>query len=139
VEKAIKREQVKQAKHAKKHEKVARAKKVADTDSDSSDESMHNMESRIPRKKKVSIKNVRFDSKGKVVDIEDSDSEDDRKMPAKISCKKPKKVADPIDSDSDSSDDEELKVHKEEKAFLKSIGVINDKEEIILSSDSESD
>jgi hypothetical protein len=35
----------------KKHEKVACAKKVADTDSESSDESMHNMESRIPRKK----------------------------------------------------------------------------------------
>jgi hypothetical protein len=33
VEKAIKREQVKQAKHAKKREKVARAKKVAESDS----------------------------------------------------------------------------------------------------------
>jgi hypothetical protein len=137
VEKAIKREQGKQAKLVKKHEKVARAKKVADTDSESSDESMHNMESRIPRKKR--IKNVRLNSKGKVVDIEDSDSEDDRKMPAKISRKKPKKVADPIDSDSESSKNEEVKVHKEEKAFLKSIGVINDKEEYILSSDSESD
>jgi hypothetical protein len=117
---------------------VARAKKVA-TDSESSDESIHNMESGIPRKKKVSIKNVCLNSKGKVVDIEDSNSEDDRKMPAKISRKKPKKVADPIESDSESSKDAEVKVHKEEKAFLKSIGVINDKEEYILSSDSESD
>jgi hypothetical protein len=138
VEKAIKREQVKQAKQAKKHENVARAKKVAESDSESS-ESMHNLESRIPRKKKVSIKNVRLNTKGEVVDIEDSDSEDDLKMPAKISSKKPKKVADSSDSDSESSKKEEQKLQKEEKAFLKSIGVINDKEEYILSSYSESD
>jgi hypothetical protein len=128
VEKAIKG---KQGKLAKKHEKVARAKKVADTDSESSDESMHNMESRIPCKKTKSVKNVCLNSKGKVVDIEDSDLEDD--------CKKPKKVAELIESDSESSKDEEGKLPKEEKAFLKSIGVINDKEEYILSSDSDSD
>jgi hypothetical protein len=139
VEKAIKREQGKQAKHVKKHEKVARVKKVAESDSESSDESMHNLESRIPRKKTKSIKNVCLNSKRKVVDIEDSDLEDDRKMPAKISHKKPKKVAEPMDTDSDSSEDEDLKVHKEEKSFLQSIGVINDKEEILLRSDSESD
>jgi hypothetical protein len=140
VEKAIKREQGKQAKLPKKHEKVARAKKVADTDSDSSEESMDNLESRIPRKKTTSIKNVRLNTKGEVVDIEDSeDSEDDRKKPAKISSKKTKKVADSIDLDSESSKDEIHTVNKEEKVFLKSIGVINDKEEYILSSDSESD
>jgi hypothetical protein len=138
VEKAIKREQGKQAKQEKKQAKVARAKKVA-TDSESSDESMHNMESRIPRKKKASVKNVRWNSEGKVVDIESSDSEDDRKMPAKISRKKPKKVADSMNTDSESSEDEDKKAHNEEKAFLKSVGVINDKEEYILSSDSESD
>jgi hypothetical protein len=99
---------------------------------------MNNMESRIPCKKTKSIKNVRLNSKGKVVAIENSDLEDDRKMPAIISSKKPKKVADSIDLDSDISKDEELKVHKEEKAFLKSIGVINDEEGYILSSDSES-
>jgi hypothetical protein len=81
----------------KKHEKVARAKKVADTDSESSDESMHNMESRIPCKKTKSVKNVCLKSKGDVVDIEDSDSEDDPKMPAKIKRKKPKMVVDYID------------------------------------------
>jgi hypothetical protein len=123
VEKAIKREQGKQAKLVKKHEKLTRGKKVAETDSDSSDGSMHNMESRIPCKKTKSIKNVCLNSKGKVVDIEDSDFKDDCKMPAKISRKKPKKVADPIESDSESSKDEEVKAHKEEKAFLKSIGV----------------
>jgi hypothetical protein len=116
----------------------AAAKKSSDDDT-SSDESMNNMESRIPRKKTKSVKNVRLNSNGKVVDIEDSDSEDDRKIPAKISRKKPKKVADSIESDSESSKDEEVKENKEEKAFLKSIGVINDKEEYILSSDSESD
>jgi hypothetical protein len=139
VEKAIKRKQGKQAKHEKKHKKVAGAKKVVASDSNLLDESMHNLESRIPCEKKVSLKNVCLNSKGKVVDIKNSDLEDDRKMPAKISQKKTKKVADSIDLDSDSSKDEELKVHKEEKAFLKSIGVINDKEEYILSSDSESD
>jgi hypothetical protein len=77
-----------------------------------------------------------LNSKGKVVDIKNSNSEDDRKMPANISRKKPKKVADPMNMDSDSSEDEDLKAQKEEKAFLKSI----DKEEIILDdSDSESD
>jgi hypothetical protein len=77
--------------------------------------------------------------KGKVVGIEDSDSEDDCKMPAKISRKKPKKVAEPMNTDSESSEDEDKKAHNEEKAFLMSIGVINDKEEIIIDSDSESD
>jgi hypothetical protein len=118
VERAIKCKQGKQTKLVKKHEKVARAKKAADTDSESSDESMHNMESRI---------------------IKDSNLEDDRKMPAKISRKKPKKVGELIESDSESSKDEEGKLSKEEIAFLKSIGVISDKEEYILSSDSDSD
>jgi hypothetical protein len=136
VEKAIKPELGKQAKHEKKHNKVVRAKKVVASDSELSDESIHNMESRIPCKKKVSIKNVCLNSKGKVVDIENSDSEDDRKMPTKISRKKPKKVADPMNTDSDSSEDEDEKAQKEEKAFLKYI----DKEEIIIDdSDSESD
>jgi hypothetical protein len=44
-----------------------------------------------------------------------------------------------MNTDSESSEDEDKKAHNEEKAFLKSVGVINDKEEYILSSDSESD
>jgi hypothetical protein len=96
VEKVIKREQGKQAKIAKKHKKVARAKKVADTDSDTSEESMHNLESRIPCKKSKSIKYVRLNSKGKGVDIENSDLEDDRKMPAKISRKNPRRSLIPL-------------------------------------------
>jgi hypothetical protein len=67
-----------------------------------------------------------LNSKGKVVDIKNSGSEDDHKMPTKISRKKPKKVADPMDTDSESSEDEDSKAIKEEKAFLKSI----DKKEI---------
>jgi hypothetical protein len=59
--------------------------KVANTDSDSLDDSMHNLEARIPRKKRVSMKNVCWNLKGEVVDIKNSDLEDDRKMPAKIS------------------------------------------------------
>jgi hypothetical protein len=59
------------------------------------------------------------------VDIEDSDSDDDRKMPAKISCKKPKKVTDPMDTESseETDEDEDYKASKEEKAFLKSIDI----------------
>jgi hypothetical protein len=71
---------------------------------------------------------------GKTVDIKDSNSDDDCKMPAKISCKKTKKVADPMDTNSsaESDEDEDCKVNKEEKAFLKSI----DKKE---NSDADSD
>jgi hypothetical protein len=75
---------------------------------------MHNLEARIPRKKKKSIKNACLNTIGEVVDIEDSDSEDDHKMPAKISSKKPKKVADSSDSDSESSK-EEQKLQKGKK------------------------
>jgi hypothetical protein len=42
---------------------------------------------------------IQFDARGNQVNIEDSDSDDDRKMPAKISCKKTKKVADPMDTE----------------------------------------
>jgi hypothetical protein len=94
VEKAIKREQGKHGKKEKKHAKVARAKKAESSDSDSSDESIHVMEprQRIPRKKRYAQRTFWFDSKGNQVDIEDSDSDDDCKMPAKISPKQPKKV-----------------------------------------------
>jgi hypothetical protein len=55
-------------------------------------------------------------------------------MPAQISRKKPKKVADPMDTDSseETDEDDDTKASKEEKAFLKSI----DKKE---NSDTESD
>jgi hypothetical protein len=55
-------------------------------------------------------------------------------MPAKISRKKPKKVADPMDTESseETDEDEDYKASKEEKAFLKSI----DKKE---NSDTDSD
>jgi hypothetical protein len=91
VENAIKRKQGKQAKHEKKHKKVAGAKKVVASDSNLLDESMHNLESRIPCEKKVSIKNVCLNSKGKVVDIKNSNLEDDCKMPKKISHKNPRR------------------------------------------------
>jgi hypothetical protein len=97
VKKDIKREQGKHRKKEKKHAKVAHAKKVESSNSDSSDESINVMEpgQRIPCKKRYVQRTIRFDSKGNQVDIEDSDSDDDRKMPAKISRKKPKKVTDP--------------------------------------------
>jgi hypothetical protein len=53
---------------------------------------------RIPRKKRYAQGTIRFDARDNQLDIEDSDSDDDRKMPAKISRKKPKKVADPMDT-----------------------------------------
>jgi hypothetical protein len=44
-------------------------------------------------------------------------------MPAKISCKKSKKVADPMDTESseETDEDEDYKASKEERAFLKLI------------------
>jgi hypothetical protein len=124
VEKAIKRKQGKHRKKENKHAKVARAKNSQSSDSDSSDESINVMElgQRIPRKKRYAQRTIRFDARGSQVDIKDSDSDDDRKMPAKISRKKPKKVADPMDTESaeETDEDEDFKASKEEKAFLKS-------------------
>jgi hypothetical protein len=105
---------------------VACAKKVESSNSDSSDESIIVMEpgQRIPCKKRYAQRTIRIDSKGKQVHIEDSDSDDDRKMPAKISRKKPsKKVAEPMDIESseETDEDEDCKASKEEKAFFKSI------------------
>jgi hypothetical protein len=94
-------------------------------DSDSSDESINVMEpgQRISCKKRYARRTIQFDTRGNQVDIKDSDSDDDRKMPAKISRKKPKKVADPMDTESseETDEDEDFKASKEEKAFLKSI------------------
>jgi hypothetical protein len=104
---------------------VACAKKAESSASDSSDESINVMEpgQRIPRKKRYAQRTIRFDARGNQVDIEDSDSDDDHKMPAKISRKTPKKVADPMDTESseETDEDEDFKASKEEKAFLKSI------------------
>jgi hypothetical protein len=125
VEKAIKCKQGKHRKKEKKHAKVDCAKKGEPSNSDSSNESINVMEpgQRIPCKKRFVQHTIRFDYKGNQVDIEDSDSEDDRKMPAKISRTKPKKVADPMDTESseETDEDEDYKASKEEKASLKSI------------------
>jgi hypothetical protein len=119
IEKAIKRKQGKHRKKEKKHAKVARAKKAESSDSDSSDESIHVMEpgQRIPCKKRFAQRTIRFDYKGNQVNINDC------KMPAKISCKKPKEVADAMDTESsdETDEDEGHKESKEGKAFLKSI------------------
>jgi hypothetical protein len=115
---------------SKKHAKKAAAKKSSNDDT-SLDESMHNMEARIPWKKQYSKKyasrTIWFNSNGKVV-AEESDL-DNRKMPAKLSKKKAtKKInkkpvsADPLDTSSDESDKKKKNcATKEEKAFLKSI------------------
>jgi hypothetical protein len=109
----------------KKHAKVAHAKKAESSDSDSSDESINVMEpgQRIPCKKRYAQRTIRFDARGNQVNIKDSDSDDDRKMPAKISHRKPIKVADPMDTESseETDEDEDFRASKEEKAFLKSI------------------
>jgi hypothetical protein len=72
---------------------------------------------RIPCKKRFAQRTIRFDDTGNQVDIKDSDSDDDRKMPAKISRKKIKKVADPMDTESseETDEDEDYKASKEEK------------------------
>jgi phage/plasmid primase-like uncharacterized protein len=85
VKKAIKRKQGKHRKKENKHAKVACAKKSQS--SDSSDDSINVMEpgQRIPCKKRYAQRTIQFDSRGNQVNIEDSDSDDDCKMPAKIS------------------------------------------------------
>jgi hypothetical protein len=136
VEKAIKREQSKQAKHGKKHEKVAFAKRLLPMNLTCWMNQCITWNPGFLLKLQCLFKNVCLNSKGKVVDIKCLDLEDDCKMPAKISCKKRKKGADPMDTDSESSEDEDSKAQKEEKAFLKSI----DKKEITIDdSDSDSD
>jgi hypothetical protein len=87
VKKAIKRKQGKHGIKEKKHAKVACAKKAESSISDSSNESINVMEpgQRIPCKKRFVQRTIQFDSKGKQVGIQDSDSDDDCKMPAKIS------------------------------------------------------
>jgi hypothetical protein len=134
VESALKREQGKLEKQArqassKRHTKKAAAKKSSNNDT-LSDESMHNMEARIPWKKQYSKKyasrTIRFNSNGKVV-AEESDLDNNRKMPAKLSKKKATKKsnkkpvsADPMDTSLDESDKKKKNsVTKEEKAFLK--------------------
>ena len=121
VESALKREQDKEASRArKKHAKKAVAKKP--DDDDSSDESVHYMEKRIPRKKTRANRTIRMNSRGQVVDMDISDSEEDRKMPAKSNKKKaPKLVIEQLDSESSSDEEMDNKPTKEERAFLKSI------------------
>jgi hypothetical protein len=113
VESALKREQGKLDKQAgrassKKHAKKAAAKKSSNNDS-LSDESMHNMEARIPWKKQYSKKyastrTIWFNSNSKIM-AEESESDNDRKMPSKMSKKKATKKsnkkpvsADPMDT-----------------------------------------
>jgi hypothetical protein len=78
---------------------------------------------RIPCKKRYAQRTIRFDNKGNQANIKDSESDDDCKMPARISRKKPKKVAEPMDTESyeETDEDEDYKASKEDKAFLKSI------------------
>jgi hypothetical protein len=95
------------------------------------------MESRIPWKKQYSMKyasrTIRFNAKGKVV-AEESDLDDNRKMPAKMSKKKATKKsykkpvsADPMDTSSEESEKKKKNsANKEEKAFLKSINKTGD-------------
>jgi hypothetical protein len=84
VKKDVKREQGKHGKKERKHTKVAHAKKAESSGSDSSNESINVMEpgQRIPRQKRFAQRTIQFDSKGNQVDIKDSDSDDDCKMPA---------------------------------------------------------
>jgi hypothetical protein len=119
VESALKREQAKKAGRTSKKQdkKVKVAKKPVEEDT-SSDESMHCIENRIPRKKGKTYKNVRFNSVGKVVAIE-GDSDDDKKIPAKILKKKSSKKIIEVESSSDEEDP--YKPTKEEKAFLRAI------------------
>jgi hypothetical protein len=118
LESALKREQGKLEKQAgqassKKHAKKAAAK-MSSNDDTSLDESMHNKESRILLKKqyrkKYASRTIRLNGHGKVL-AEESDSDDKKEMPAKMSKKKAtnksnKKPfsADPMDTSLDEPD-----------------------------------
>jgi hypothetical protein len=80
---ALKREQGKLAKRSSKKHVAAAKKKAESSDSESdSDESVHNLESPIPRKKKS--KATKVPKKRVLFDLMDQDSSDeDEKMPAK--------------------------------------------------------
>jgi hypothetical protein len=132
VESALKREQGKLEKQAGRASSKKHAAKRSSDDDTLLDESMHNIEARIPWKKQYSKKyasrTIRFSSHGKVV-AEESDSDNDRKMPAKMSKKKATKKsnkrpvsADPMNTSLNESDKKKTNsATKEEKAFLKSI------------------
>jgi membrane carboxypeptidase/penicillin-binding protein len=111
-ESAVKREQAKLAKKAgrtnKKSTKKSRGKKDESDSDTSSDESMHNMEARIPRKKsyRKKVKNVRYNSKAQIVAVEPSSDEDSSSDEMEM----------------ESSDDETTnQASAEERAFLKAI------------------
>jgi hypothetical protein len=92
VESAFKREQGKLEKQAGQASGAKKSAAKMSTDNDTLlDESMHNMESRIPWKKQYSKKyasrTIWFNAKGKVA-AEESNSNNNRKMPAKMSKKK---------------------------------------------------
>ena len=112
-ESAVKQENKKLAKKAgrakKKDTKKSRGKKY-DSDSDSSSgESMNNMEARIPRTKKAYQKkerNVKWNSHGRVVEVEPSTDED---------------TFDEEDTESSDEEDSNNQATAEERAFLKAI------------------
>jgi hypothetical protein len=125
-ESAVKREQAKLAKKAsranKKDTKKSRGKKIEDDSDTSSDESMHHMEARIPRKKayKKKVRNVRYNSRAQIVAVEPSSDDESTD-----------------DMDTESSDEEESNndATAEERAFLKAI----EKEEQKANKKSDSD
>ena len=124
VESALKREQGKKASRSSKKNKKTGKKNTSDDDDTSDEESIHYMDTVIPRKKSYASRTIRFNAKGETVDIEDSSDDDDRKMPAKITKKKSNKVVEQMDTDSSSEEESHTKPTKptkEERAFLKAI------------------
>jgi hypothetical protein len=73
---AVKREKIKSEKRDKKAVKKAKSKPepMSDDTGSDTDGSIHNLEAKIPRKNN---KNVRYNSRAEVVDIEDSSDEDE--------------------------------------------------------------
>jgi hypothetical protein len=132
-EAAAKREQAKVARQAeqKKKKRAAKARSKKDDTSDdsdtSSDESMHNMEDKIPRKKryrkKKAQRNVRYNSRAEIVHVEDSEEESEVEEGelVKRNPKKKKKTAPASDSDSSDDSSGNHGTSAEEKAFLRAI------------------
>jgi hypothetical protein len=147
---ALKREQKKQSKLAKQSsKKPAAAATIRRTNSDSSsesesDESMHNLEAPIPRKKGKKIQQVKHIDYSSTLETQEvipidedevASSSDERKMPAKPSKqKKSSKKKSIFEELMDIDTDDEImqdsvanKATAEERAFLKAISQVEKK------------
>jgi hypothetical protein len=125
---ALKREQSKQSnRSSKKHARAAAKKKAEASDSDSdSDESVHILESPIPRKSSLKTMQVAKAPKKKILfELMDEDSSDED-MPMVTKAKKPKTNHPSAEEKAFLKMVEETEANAEENAFFETIEEKND-------------